>query len=226
MKDVTAQTIVPDVPSWHFQDDTQSTDYVATLYAHTKVDAALTHTRQLMQQYGCAINDATSTASGKQAQLHFSADCEQAWQLFQALLTELHDADTAVQPIGWQPKKLLICDMDKTIVDAETLDEVAELVGIGQQVSQITEQAMRGEIDFHGALRQRIKLLSGQPEQVFQDVLEATPINPGAAELIAQAKANGITTVLISGGFEQIARPIAEQLGFDAVHCNRLEISD
>ena len=116
--------------------------------------------------------------------------------------------------------------MDKTIVDAETLDEVAELVGIGQQVTQITDQAMRGEIDFHGALRERIKLLTGQPEKVFQEVLEATPVNPGAAELIAQANAHGMTTVLISGGFEQVARPIAQRLGFDAVYCNRLVISD
>ncbi len=226
MSSVTAQTTTPDVPLWHVRGNTQTTEYVATLCASTNVDAALAHTRQLMQQHGYALNKATSTVTDKQAQLHFSANSEQAWQVFQALLAELHDVDTAVQPASWQPKKLLICDMDKTIVDAETLDEVAELVGIGQQVSQITEQAMRGEIDFHGALRERIKLLTSQPESVCRDVLEATPINPGAAELITQAKAHGITTILISGGFEQVARPIAERLGFDAVYCNRLEVSD
>lgn len=224
MSDVTAQTIIPDAPLWLVRGDTQTTDYVATLCVRSNVNTALVHTRELMQQHGYTINETASTASDKQAQLHFTADSAQAWQLFQALLTELDDVDSAVQPASWQPKKLLICDMDKTIVDAETLDEVAELVGIGQQVAQITEQAMRGEIDFHGALRERIKLLTGQPERVFQDVLEATPINPGAAQLITQAKANGMTTILISGGFEQVARPIAKRLGFDAVYCNRLEV--
>ncbi len=225
MNNIDPSAITPGVPLWHAQGDTKTIDYVATLCAHSPLAAALAHSGQLMQQHGCTLNQATSKIHRQHAQLHFSANSTQAWQLLQALLAELHDVDTAVQPVSWQPKKLLICDMDKTIVDAETLDEVAEQVGIGQQVSQITERAMRGEIDFHAALKQRIKLLSGQPEQVFQTVLEATPINPGAAALITQARAHGMATILISGGFEQVARPIAEQLGFDAVYCNRLAVS-
>ena len=217
MSEITGKNIIPDAPSWYVRGDTQNANYVVTLCSRKQIDQALISARQLIQQHGDAISETKSTATEKYAQLHFKTNSEQAWQLFQKLLTELDGTDIAAQPADWQPKKLLICDMDKTIVDAETLDEVAELVGIGKQVAQITEQAMRGEIDFHGALRERIKLLTGQPEKVFQDVVEATPINPGAAELIAQANASGMTTILISGGFEQVARPIAERLGFDAV---------
>lgn len=226
MSKVTAPTVIPDVPLWLVRGDTQLTQYVATLCVRDNIAAPMARTQQLMQQHGCAINKDTSTITEKHCQLHFNANSTQAWQLFQQLLIELGDVDIAIQPMMWQPKQLLICDMDKTIVDAETLDEVAEQVGIGQQVAQITEQAMHGEIDFHGALRQRIKLLAGQQEHIFHQVMEATPINPGATALITQAKMHGITTILISGGFAQVAQPIARRLGFDAVYCNQLEIKD
>jgi len=84
---------------------------------------------------------------------------------------------------------------------------------------------MNGEIDFDAALRERIAMLAGQPEQVFHDVASQLQLNPGAGELLAAAKGAGVHCVLVSGGFAQIAEPVAQRLGFDAVHCNYLEVA-
>jgi phosphoserine phosphatase len=116
--------------------------------------------------------------------------------------------------------------MDMTIVAAETLDEVAAELGMGERIAAITTRAMHGEIDFDAALRERIEMLAGQPEQVFHEVASSLQLNPGASEMIAAAKAADVHCVLISGGFAQVADPIALQLGFDEVYCNHLEVTE
>jgi phosphoserine phosphatase len=156
--------------------------------------------------------------------LEFNTTSLTAWQIFKTLNSQLLDVDIAVQPVNQRIKKLLICDMDKTIIDAETLDEVAQAVGIGQQVAAITAQAMRGEIDFETSLKQRVGLLKGQPEQAFTDMSNDFRVNSGAEQLLQKARQSGIYTVLISGGFDIIALPVAQRLGFDEVHSNRLEV--
>jgi phosphoserine phosphatase len=149
-----------------------------------------------------------------------------AWSLLERLRARLREADVYLQPRDELGKKLLICDMDMTIVAAETLDEVAAKLGLGEQIAAITARAMHGELDFDAALRERIAMLAGRPEQVFHDLVGELDLNPGAEALIAGAKAAGTHTILISGGFEQVAGPIAQRLGFDELHCNRLEIED
>ncbi len=153
-------------------------------------------------------------------------DCEPdaAWSLFQSLRAKLVDADVYMQPQEMRGKRLLICDMDMTIVAAETLDEVAATLGMGERIAEITTRAMHGEMDFDDALRERIALLAGQPEQVFHDVAEQLSMNPGAEQLLAATRAAGVHTILVSGGFAQVAEPVARRLGFDEVHCNHLEI--
>jgi len=155
-----------------------------------------------------------------------TVDCDPdtAWSLLLSLRTKLVDADVYIQPQESRGKRLLICDMDMTIVAAETLDEVAAMLGLGERIAAITTRAMHGEIDFNAALRERITMLAGQPEQVFHDIVEHLQLNPGAEQLLAAAAAAGVHTILVSGGFAQVAEPVARRLGFDEVHCNHLEI--
>ena len=149
-----------------------------------------------------------------------------AWALLRDLRSRLEACDVYLQPQTTPIPRLLICDMDMTIVDAETLDEVATLLGMGERISAITARAMRGEIDFDTALRERIEMLAGESEQVFHDVANQLKLSPGATELLAAAKAAGVHCVLVSGGFAQIAEPVGRRLGFDEVYCNHLEIAD
>jgi phosphoserine phosphatase len=134
------------------------------------------------------------------------------------------DADVYMQPQSERGKRLLICDMDMTIVAAETLDEVATILGMGERIAAITARAMNGEIDFNAALRERIAMLAGQSVQVFHDVAQSLSLNPGAEKLLAAANTAGVHTILISGGFSQVAEPVAHRLGFDEVHCSQLEL--
>ena len=153
-------------------------------------------------------------------------DCDPvaAWSLLRSLREKLVDADVYMQPQDARGKRLLICDMDMTIVAAETLDEIAATLGMGEQIAAITARAMHGEIDFGESLRERIAMLAGQPEQVMHDAVARLRLNQGAEQLLGAARATGVHTILISGGFAQVAEPVARRLGFDEVHCNHLQI--
>lgn len=123
-------------------------------------------------------------------------------------------------------KKLLIADMDATIIRGESLDELAELAGIGAQVSQITARAMAGELDFEEALSARLALLKGQPASLLDKVISGAVITPGAQTLIATMRANGAACYLISGGFTFLTSAIAAKLGFTGHHANQLAVAD
>lgn len=124
-------------------------------------------------------------------------------------------------------KRLLIADMDSTIIGQECLDEVADAAGIKPQVAAITERAMRGELDFADALRARIDLLRGLPEAALAQVLdERITLNPGARELVATMRANGASAVLVSGGFTFFTQAVAARAGFDDHRGNVLVFED
>lgn len=122
---------------------------------------------------------------------------------------------------------LFVSDMDSTMIGQECIDELADFAGIKPQIAAITERAMQGELDFSAALRERVMLLRGLPEQAIHDCLATriTPM-PGAKMLVATLRARGCHTVLVTGGFHQFADPVAGQLGFERVVGNRLEVSD
>jgi len=127
--------------------------------------------------------------------------------------------DVAVLPLGGRRKKLLIADMDSTVIGQECIDELAAEAGIGEEVADITARAMRGELGFRDALVERVALLKGIPEEaVDQVILCRITISPGAETLVRTMKANGAYTALVSGGFE----PFAEYVGFDCFQANRL----
>jgi len=124
-----------------------------------------------------------------------------------------------------QVPHLFVSDMDSTMIGQECIDELADYAGLKPQIAAITERAMQGELDFSAALKERVLLLRGLSEQAIHDCLAAriTPM-PGARVLVATLKARGCRTVLVTGGFHQFADPVAEQLGFELVVGNRLEV--
>ena len=124
-------------------------------------------------------------------------------------------------------KKLLIADMDSTMIGQECIDELAGFAGVKSQVAAITERAMRGDIAFEPALRERVALLRGLPASIVAEVI-ATRITlmPGARALVATMKAHGAFTALVSGGFDVFVEPVAAMIGFDASQANRLLVAD
>jgi phosphoserine phosphatase len=135
--------------------------------------------------------------------------------------------DVAIQPLARRRKKLLVADMDSTMIGQECIDELADLVGLKAHVSAITERAMRGEIAFAPALRERVALLKGLPVSVIDEMIgNRITLSPGARVLIGTMRAHGAHTVLVSGGFSLFTRTIAEMIGFDENHANTLLVED
>lgn len=123
-------------------------------------------------------------------------------------------------------RRLVAFDMDSTLIEAEVIDELARLAGVGEQVSAITERAMRGELDFQASFRERVALLRGLSETALEEVAKGLRITEGAEHLIATLKALGYRTAILSGGFTFFARRLQERLGIDYVHANDLDIEN
>jgi phosphoserine phosphatase len=131
--------------------------------------------------------------------------------------------DVVVQPAARRRKRLFVADMDSTMIGQECVDELADLVGQKARVAAITERAMRGEIAFAPALRERVSLLSGLPAGVIDEVIASRiTLTPGAKSLVATMRANGAYTCLVSGGFTAFADKIAAAIGFDETSANEL----
>lgn len=133
-----------------------------------------------------------------------------------------------VRPQRLRDYRLIAFDMDATLIDIETVDELADLAGCRAAVQAITEATMRGEIaDFTQSLRQRVALLAGLPEQALDTVYtERLRLNPGAQELITACRAAGLRCMLVSGGFSHFTERLRGRLGLDEVHSNQLELAD
>ena len=135
--------------------------------------------------------------------------------------------DIVLQPLAGREKKLLISDMDSTMIAQECIDELADKVGLKAHVAAITERAMKGELDFKEALRARVLLLKDLPETTLQQVFDQhITLMPGAKTLVATMKARGATTHLVSGGFTFFTARVAQALGFDTDEANILELAD
>ncbi len=141
---------------------------------------------------------------------------------------ETHEIDVnAVANDRFRRKALLLADMDSTIIQQECIDEIATFAGVGSRVSEITERAMRGEIDFDGALRERVGLLEGLRRADLQRAFdERIEVMPGARVLVATMAANGAHCALVSGGFTFFTSRIAEATGFHENRANRLKFRD
>ncbi|WP_283646423.1 phosphoserine phosphatase SerB [Marinovum algicola] len=146
----------------------------------------------------------------------------QVWEDMQAL-----GIDMVIQPEAGRRKKMLLADMDSTMIQQECIDELADEAGVGARVKEITARAMNGELDFEGALTERVGLLKGLPEAIIAQVLDSRiTLMPGGPALIATMKANGAYCALVSGGFTAFTARVAEQLGFDENRANTLIVAD
>jgi phosphoserine phosphatase len=140
-----------------------------------------------------------------------------------------HNLDYGYVPAGRRlaGMRLFVTDMDSTLITIECIDEIADMQGLKPRVSEITESAMRGEIDFCESLRRRVGLLAGLDESALQRVYdERLALSPGAERLMTQLKRAGVATMLVSGGFTFFTERIKARLGFDYAHSNVLEIRD
>jgi len=135
--------------------------------------------------------------------------------------------DIVVQPIATRRKKLFLADMDSTMIGQECVDELADFVGLKAHVAGITERAMRGEIEFEPALRERVALLKGLPVSVVDEVLKTRiTATPGGRELVMTMRAHGAYTCLISGGFTLFTNAVAARIGFQENRANELMVHD
>jgi phosphoserine phosphatase len=135
--------------------------------------------------------------------------------------------DVVVQAAIGREKRLLVADMDSTMITVECIDELADFAGLKSQVAAVTEAAMRGELDFEAALEARVALLAGLGEQAIECCREErVRLTPGAARLVRTMRARGGLTLLVSGGFTRFAEPVADQIGFDRAMANVLIVED
>jgi phosphoserine phosphatase len=156
---------------------------------------------------------------GDAADLRFAGDFKSArWAL-----AALEDVDVVLQADEPRWRRLLVADMDSTIIGQECIDELADYAGLKEKVARITERAMQGELDFPGALRERVRLLAGLDQRALARCLdERVRITSGAETLVQTMRAGGASCLLVSGGFLSFAEPIAGAVGFDRVKANRL----
>jgi phosphoserine phosphatase len=146
----------------------------------------------------------------------------EVWETLQALRV-----DMVLQKAEGRKKRLLIADMDSTMIRQECIDELADEAGVGPHVADITARAMNGELDFEGALRERVGLLKGLPDGVIARVLrDRITLTPGGQVLLATMKANGAYAALVSGGFTAFTSAVAATLGFDENRANTLQLAE
>ena len=156
---------------------------------------------------------------GDAADLRFNGDAKAArWAI-----DGIEGVDLVVQPGEPRWKRLFVADMDSTIIGQECIDELADYAGLKDKVARITERAMQGELDFPGALRERVRLLAGLDERELRRCLdERVSLTAGAETLVQTMRAGGASCLLVSGGFLSFAEPVARSAGFDRVRANRL----
>ena len=199
--------------------------FVATLVASGSMGQGdIAEAADRLRDAGCAPSDCCWLDTDKAADLFFAADPAAARAALAGMGAHI---DLIVQASETRAKALLIADMDSTMITVECIDELADYAGIKPQIAEITERAMRGELDFAGALHERVALLKGLPDSAIDQCrVERVRVMPGAKALVRTMKARGARTLLVSGGFTRFTGPIAAEIGFDAHVANVLEIAD
>lgn len=208
---------------------TAALTHVATLVAHPDhpfiEDAHAARVAALLPGAGAP----DWLAPGAAVDLPFAGEAADPRALADAARAVLSPAqiDVIVQPRAFRRKRLFLADMDSTMIAQECIDELAAEVGLKEHVAAITERAMRGEIDFEPALRERVALLEGLPESVVAQVLETRiTLTPGGPALLRTLRREGAYAALVSGGFTVFTGPIARRLGFDEHRSNTLIVEN
>lgn len=169
--------------------------------------------------------DALWLSPDEAAEFSLSVMPQNLWEVWQSC--QSMGVDLVVVPRHGRRKKMLLADMDSTMIQQECIDELADEAGVGARVKDITARAMNGELDFDGALRERVGLLKGLPQSVIGKVLaDRITLMPGGKTLLATMKAQGAHAALVSGGFTAFTAQIAAQLDFDEHRANTLLVAD
>jgi phosphoserine phosphatase len=199
--------------------------FIATLIAAGNLSGGdISAARDRLDQAGCLPAAHVWIDEGFAADIDFGLNPEAARTVLDGAFPGV---DVVVQPVENRAKRLLVADMDSTMITVECIDELADYAGIKPQIAAVTEAAMRGELDFEAALDARVALLKGLDEGVIERCLaERVTIMPGAVALVRTMKARGALTILVSGGFTRFAEPVAGMIGFDRAIANRLEIAN
>jgi phosphoserine phosphatase len=215
--------------------------FVLTILARRVTAEHLAHISLAVSEHGLNIQNITRL-TGRVAQNELSNhdkacieltlqgkpnSLEDLRQRFLHISTEL-DVDVAFQVDSvYRRNRRLVCfDMDSTLIEAEVIDELAKAAGVGEQVAQITEEAMQGKLDFQESFRKRMALLKGLDESVLAEIAEKLPITEGAQRLMTTLKAYGYKTAILSGGFNYFGQYLQKKLGIDFVFANQLDIQD
>ncbi len=207
-----------------------SFSHVATLVSHPDRGAVSTDILAAAAARLPSPGEAVTLDPGIAADIPFapsgSVDNRRAADAIRAALGDA-PVDVIVQEAATRRKRLFLADMDSTMIGQECIDELADLVGLKDHVAAITERAMRGEIAFEPALRERVALLKGLPASVVEDVIERRiTLTGGGRELVRTMRANGAYTALVSGGFTLFTARIGAMIGFHENRANLLETED
>ncbi|MGB1092313.1 MAG: phosphoserine phosphatase SerB [Oceanobacter sp.] len=214
--------------------------HIVTLLGRTIEAEAIARITSIMADHGLNI-DQISRLSGRvplrdtgeqtRASVEFSvrgeADQADIRGKFLEAASDL-DVDIAFQEddVYRRSRRLVAFDMDSTLIEAEVIDELAKAAGVGDQVAEITERAMQGELDFQASFAERLALLKGMSSDVLDDIAKNLPITEGAERLIFNLRSLGYKTAILSGGFNYFGCYLQERLGIDYVFANELEVID
>jgi len=198
--------------------------FIATLVASEPMKAAEISEAVAQMDQLCGVSEWQLIDEGKAVDIFFAEDADWA----HGVLDNWFDrTDVIIQRAGHREKKLLVADMDSTMITVECIDELADYAGIKAEIAAVTEAAMRGELDFAAALDARVALLKGlEASAIDRCLAERVTIMDGAKALVRTMKARGAETILVSGGFTRFAEPVAREIGFDRAIANVLELAD
>jgi phosphoserine phosphatase len=199
--------------------------FIATLIAADRLSAGdISQGMDKLRTIGCDPQNDSWIEPEIAADIHFATYPNLART---ALEDKIGQIDVIVQHASDRQRKLIVADMDSTMITVECIDELADYAGIKTEIAAVTERAMRGEIDFEAALRSRVSLLKGLPERAIVACLaERVKIMPGAKALVQTVRAHDGHAVLVSGGFTRFADPVAQEIGFDKAIANCLGIAN
>ena len=203
---------------------------IAAADAQSRIEDAVIAVRDALDDLGARLGPVDWLARGTACDTFFSElDADQADAAARRALASAFaglPADLVVQPAEGRRKRLLLADMESTIIENEMLDELADFLGLRAQVAEITRQAMNDEIDFVAALEARVALLKDLPEATLDEAATRIRVTPGAAALVATMRAHGAATALVSGGFRFFTERVRRRLGFDLDIANALVVAE
>lgn len=198
--------------------------FIATLIAKDRLaDGDISAATDALAEAGMAPFGRSWIEADKACDLLFSADPALARSALEGLLPGI---DVVVQGEASRRRRLLVADMDSTMISVECIDELADYAGVKAEVAAVTERAMQGEIGFEAALAERVAFLAGLEESAIDRCREErVRLTPGARALVLTMKREGAFTLLVSGGFTRFADPVGAEIGFDRVVANRLGVA-